>query len=93
VNHEAIYGTEAMPTIELPAGIYAPRKGKRVYLHVYRWPDTDKLKLKGLVITAANMLTANGAQPIGVEQGDTLTNLPSAPPDDIATVFALDVKE
>jgi alpha-L-fucosidase len=92
VNSEAIYGTEAGPALELPDGIYTTRKGSRIFVHVYRWPDTDKLKLKGLAIASATMLTANSPKPVNLENGDTLTGLPQTPPDNIATVFALDLK-
>ena len=92
VNGEAIYGTEAGPALELPDGIYATRRGNRVFIHVYRWPDTDKLKLKGLNITSATLLTGHGPQPVVVENGDIISGLAQSPPDDIATIFALKVK-
>jgi alpha-L-fucosidase len=92
VNGEAIYGTVAGPALELPDGIYTTRKGNRIFVHIYRWPDTDKLKLKGLAITSAAMLTPNGSKPVIVENGDTLIGLPPTPPDDVATVIALELK-
>lgn len=91
VNGEAIYGTESDPSLTLPDGIYATRKGKRVFLHIYRWPDTDKLKLKGLSIASATLLNQDGGQSIALEGNDTLVGLPASPPDEIATVIALDL--
>jgi alpha-L-fucosidase len=92
VNGAAIYGAEAGPAVELPEGVYLTRKGNRVFVHVYRWPDTDKLKLKGLAIASASMLTPTGAKSVALEGGDTLVGLPQTPTDDIGTVFVLDLK-
>lgn len=93
INGDAIYGAEAGPAVEgLHEGIYLTRKGKGVFVHAYRWPDTDKLRLKGLSIASAVMLTKDGPRSITVEVADTLAGLPPTPPDDIATVFVLDLK-
>jgi alpha-L-fucosidase len=84
----AIFGT-TNAGLTLPAGCYATRKGDTVFLLVFRWPDTDKLKIPGLKITAASRLNAIGAESVKIENGDTLTGLPLAMPDQVATVFQL----
>ena len=88
VNGEAIQGTTDAG-IAVPDGCYATRKGNAVYLFVFRWPDTDKLRLMGLSLESAEQLTATGRVPVIVANHDTLTGLAMAPPDKIATVFAL----
>ncbi len=93
INHDAIYGAEAFPIKDLPEGIYATRKGDHVYLIAFRWPDTDKLKLAGVSIASASLLTADGAKPIAVEGGNTLVGLPMESPDTIAAVLALELKD
>jgi len=89
INGAAIYGTEAFPITDLPAGIYSTHQGKRVYLTVFRWPNTDKLKLTGLSIARAELLTAEGPKPIAVEKNHTLTGLPMEAPSPIASVLVL----
>ncbi len=91
VNGEAIYGTTALPIAEMPAGIYATRKGNHAYIIAFRWPDTDRLKLGGLALASASLLTPAGPKPITVEKGNTLVGLPAEPPNPIASVFALEL--
>lgn len=93
LNGEAIYGTAAFPITGLPDGIYSTRKGNRVYLIAFRWPDTDKLKLNGISPAAASLLTPDGPKPITIENSSTLTGLPLEPPDTIASVFILELKQ
>lgn len=88
----ALYGATSA-NLTLPDGCYATRKGQTVYLFVFRWPDTDKLKLPGLKIIQANRLTANGPEPVKVENGDTLIGLPFFPPDPVASVFSLELEQ
>jgi alpha-L-fucosidase len=92
VNGEAIYGTTAFPIADLPAGLYATRKGDVAYLIAFRWPDTDRLKLKGVALASAAVLTPSGAQPLTIAGGDTLTGLPLEAPAGAATVFRLQLK-
>ena len=68
------------------------QKGSTAYLILFHWPDTDKLKLKGVSLAGATLLTADGRKPVAVEKGNTLTGLAPEPPDAIATVIALDLK-
>lgn len=91
INGEAIYGTSPFSIADLPTGVYSTRKGNTLFLHVYRWPDTDKIKLKGFHLKSAARLTPNGMDPVRLEGEDTLTGLPIDPPDGIATVFALEL--
>jgi alpha-L-fucosidase len=89
INGQAIYGSTPFPIADLPPEVYATRKDGTVYLLVFRWPDTNKIKLKGLRISSATRLTTEGGEPVKLEGDDTLTGLPVDPPDSIATVFAL----
>jgi len=88
VNGEAIYGTSAYPIADLPEGIYSTRKDQSVYLIAFRWPDVDRLELKGLSILGAELLMADGAKQIAVE-GDTLVGLPMDAADPVAAVIRL----
>jgi alpha-L-fucosidase len=92
LNGAAIYGTEPFPIEGLPDGIYSTRQGKHGYLIAFRWPETDKLKLKGISIAAASLLTPGGPLPVALENGDTLVGLPAQTPAAIAAVIALELK-
>lgn len=93
VNGEAIYGTKAFPIAELPAGLYATRKGNRAYIIAFRWPDTDRLKLKGVSIRDAALLTQDGTKSVSVEGGNTIIGLPSEAPNAIASVITLQLND
>ena len=92
INGTAIYGTEAFPIEGLSPGMYATRRGNQAFLILFHWPDTDRLKLKNVSLASANLLTAEGPQPVRVEQGNTLTGLAPEPPNGIASVIALQLK-
>jgi hypothetical protein len=93
VNGQAIYGSQAYPIADLPDGIYTTRKGNHVYVLIFRWPDTDKLKLKGLKIESVNALAEGISKNLSIEDGDTLVGLPIDPPNSIATVYDLQVAD
>jgi len=97
-NGESIYATHASPlgafdwgrctSKTLPGGV------TRLYLHVFKRPESGKLALSGLKgkPVAASLLV--GGQRLGVEQkGDAVSiTLPAELPDKIATVVVLDVQ-
>ena len=89
VNGPAIYGAHGCPIATLPDGVYATRKDNHVYVLIFRWPDTDKLKLKGLHINSAHALGRVAPDP--KVEGDTLVGLPMDPPNAIATVYDVEV--
>ena len=92
-NGSSIYATEGL-AVDLPAGMYATRKGSEVYLHVFHWPEVDKLPLKGLPgkIQSCTLMTPQGPKPIQV-QGETLLDLPLTQPEAIDSVFTLTLSE
>jgi len=93
VNGEAIYGTEGFNLPGLPVGDLATRKGQTVYVFLFRWPETDKLKLKGLTLSKAELLTASGPQPLALEHADTVVGLPSETPDPLGAVLRVELAE
>jgi alpha-L-fucosidase len=95
VNGEAIYGTTASPfAAPLPWGRATSKPGM-LYLHVFDWPANGELKVpaSGHTVKAATLLANRGAQ-IAISTGpDGVTlRLPSAPPDPIAAVVALQLQ-
>lgn len=92
-NGEAIYGTQAFSIAGLPDGIYATRRDNHAYLIAFHWPDKDKLKLSGLSIAQAELLTQGGSKEISVENGNVLTGLPMEAPSPIASVFVLTLNQ
>ena len=90
INGDAVHGAGAAGIQGLPDGIHATRKGTRVFLHVYRWPATDRLVVPGVNVRAAAMWTAGGKVPLKVEPEGVLTGLPMTPPGAIATVIELE---
>jgi alpha-L-fucosidase len=60
VNSASIYGTSASPFKKLPFEGRCTVKGRRLYLHVYRWPEAG-LEVKGLgvAVKSARALLGN----------------------------------
>ena len=88
VNGESIRGTSRTP-LPVQAWGESTRKGNRVYLHVFRWPDDGTLTIGGLKTPVAKAwLLADPAKPLAVE-GNTLT-LPTAAPDAVDSVIAVE---
>lgn len=94
VNGEAIYGTTAGPFKRLEWG-RCTRKGNRLYLHVFDWPDNGVLQVPGLTneVSAAHIVGDSTATPLLVSHRDEtlLINVPGKPLNAIATVIALDL--
>ena len=96
INGESIYGTTASPfPYEIPWGS-CTRKGNRLYLHVFNWPDDGTLELKGLhnkVAKAFMMTDQNEELKVNRRKGNvTQIHLPGAPTDDICSVVVMDIK-
>jgi len=94
-NSESIYGTAPSPfPRELPWG-YCTRKGSRLFLHVFDWPENGRLTLTGLntrIEKACPLLDPEEALP--VERGETgglIIGLPPNPPDAVDSVFVLEI--
>ncbi len=95
VNGEAIYGSAASPFAAPLAWGRATSKPGMLYLHVFDWPANGELKVPafGRTVKAATLLANRGAQVAISTTPDGVTlRLPSAPPDPIATVVALQLQ-
>ncbi len=92
VNSEAIYGTTASPFARLPFFGRATAKGNMLYLHVFEWPRDGRLRvpgLKNLVHSARLLADPKSNLRTSRDGADLIVELPSAPPDDVASVIAL----
>jgi len=98
VNGESIYGTQAsIFTRPFSWGRVTVRKGKgqaTLYLHVFDWPESGKLLLRGLEnpIGPATLLAAPGRK-VATSRGPegALVHLPGKAPDPIDSVIKLEV--
>jgi alpha-L-fucosidase len=95
-NSESIYGTSSSPfPYELPWG-YCTRKGSRLFLHVFDWPENGQLSLNGLnnkIGKAYSLLDPEEALTVDRDEaGGLMIGLPEAPPDGINSVFVLKIK-
>jgi alpha-L-fucosidase len=98
VNGESIYATTASPFEKLAWGRCTVKKlgssKSQLYLHVFNWPKDGRLTLPGLAskpLKAA--LLATGAKLDVSSTGNSVTiALPSAAPDKIASVVALEIE-
>jgi len=91
VNGESIYGTTASPFAELDWG-RATRKGNRIYLHVFDWPQgTLKVPALSEKVNKAYLL-ARPDETLPLKQGNNIEiSLPDQPVDPIATVIVLEL--
>jgi alpha-L-fucosidase len=94
VNSESIYGTQASPFTSLPFFGRATQKGNTLYLHVFEWPRDGKLPVPALHnrVLSARLLADPAARLAVTRSGDdTVVSLPAQPPDDTASVIALEL--
>lgn len=88
INGESIRGTSRTP-LPVQAWGESTRKGNRLYLHVFRWPDDGLLRIGGLKTPIAKAwLLADPGKSLGVE--GTVITLPAAAPDPADSVIAVD---
>jgi alpha-L-fucosidase len=94
VNGESIYGTSAGPFKRLEWG-RCTRKGNRLYLHIFDWPDSGVLEIPGLLnaVTHATIVGDSIGSPLPVSRQNesVLIEVPATAPDAIATVIAIDI--
>ena len=99
INGESIYGTQASPFSRLPWGRATAKEtdgnGYRLYLHVFKWPESGELFLPGLNVTPVKGTVLGGPavetkQLSQVRGGIQMTGLPTKPVHPAATVIALD---
>ncbi len=91
VNGEAIYGTSASPFPWLPWG-RTTRKGNKLYLHVYDWPQDGMLKLPMKNKADKAYLLADPGKSLKVEnkEGYVQITVPAEAPDPVISVVVLE---
>ena len=98
VNSESIYGTSASPFEAMPWGRCTMKKtgwgNTRLYLHVFKWPESGKLSLPIRNRVKQLSLLADQNAELTAENGEfKLTiSLPETAPDSANSVIALDIK-
>jgi len=97
-NGESIYGTAASPFPKAPDWGRITRKGEVLYLHVFQWPEDQKLTVPGIAAGQAESawLLADAAKsPLALNaSGNTLTiHLAGEARDGTDTVIVLKTKE
>jgi alpha-L-fucosidase len=93
VNGEAVYGTRPGPLQGLEWCRSTLKPGK-LYLHVFDWPPDGKIKLSGLQVSSAYLLSdpAQTSLPITDQDDTVIIEGPSEAPDPIDTVVVLAVR-
>jgi alpha-L-fucosidase len=76
VNSDSIYGTTASPFKKLPFEGRCTAKGRKLYLHVFRWPEQG-LKLAGLETQVKGAVALKGREKLAVTLEPAQT--PAAP--------------
>ena len=92
VNEKAVYGAEGCPQQHESDTMLYTRQGKRLYLHMLQWPDSDRIKLLKLrrPPLKARLLGARDRLKVAVDGDDiTISGLPSLPPDPSANTIEL----
>lgn len=94
VNGDAIYGTTRGPFTYLSYGA-ATRKGNKLYLNVFDWPEDGKLKvpLRSGVKSASLLVAPDKQLKMNVEPEHIVIQLPKLAPDLVASVIVLELKE
>lgn len=93
VNGESVYGAVRSPFLPHAHGLFTA-KPRKLYVHGFAWPAEGEVRFGWVAnrVTAARLL--DGGDAVRFEQRDdvvTLRGLPSAPPDPLGTVVALDL--
>jgi alpha-L-fucosidase len=93
-NSESIYGTSPSPfPYEMPWG-YCTRKGNRLFLHIFDWPDNGQIELEGLNnrLLKAYMLHQPDDELKINKNGDWIIELPDNPVDPVNSVLVAEIK-
>ena len=96
INGEAIHGTIGSPFSELPWGRATQKfhgDDTTLYLHVFDWPEDQKLHVPNLsgTIKSARVLGQKGNINAEVKDGEVVIDVPSGKPNDHIGVIALEV--
>ncbi len=92
VNSEAIYGTTASPFPRLPFYGRATVKDNKLYLHVFAWPEDQRLLvpgLKNIVHSAYTLADPDTKLRVTRAGSDIVLSLPKEAPDETASVVVL----
>jgi len=79
----SVYGTSGCPLQEESPQMLYTRRGKRLYLHLLAWPDSDRIRLSELrqAPTSARMLKTGQGLEVARQDGKIeLRGLPAVPP-------------
>jgi alpha-L-fucosidase len=95
VNGESIYGTSASLFEKLDWG-RTTTKPKKLFFHIFDWPEEGRLRLPGLISRAESAYLL--AEPktrlsIDYQPGSAVISLPEKAPDPVASVIALEFRE
>jgi alpha-L-fucosidase len=92
-NAESIYGTSAGPFHRLSWGC-ATRKGDKLYLHVFKWPQDGKLRvpLKNQAKFASLLAKPAGKLTVTAESQRLIIDLPAQAPDPVDSVVVLQIE-
>ena len=99
VNNEAIYETEKSPFYKLPFGEATMKQlddKSIIYLHVYDWPSSGMLEIKGLHNASVSASVLGGSSTLKVEQNNNrlqISGLPIEAPHDAVSVIKLEISE
>lgn len=93
-NGESIYGTTAGPFAQLSWGV-ATRKGTRLYLHVYSWPQDGQLRVPLRSGTGRAWLLGAPDQPLETskEAERVVIGVPASAPDLHSSVVVIELTE
>lgn len=94
---ESIYGSSASPFKNLSWGRCTKEEiagGTRLYLHVFDWPENNRLVLSGLHNEIKEAWLMDGMKNLeySLADGDVIFDLPSQAPDDYCSVVIVDIK-
>jgi alpha-L-fucosidase len=94
VNAEAIHGTTASPFEFLPFEGRCTRKGSRLYLHVFKWPENGAIRLPASNRVKRAWLLGNPDQSLTTRgtSGGIEIALPKNAPDPVSSVIAIEIE-
>jgi alpha-L-fucosidase len=95
VNGESIYGTTASLFGKLEWG-RSTTKGKKLFLHVFDWPEDGKLSVPGLISrakTAHLLANPHATLDVNYREGSAFISLPEKAPDQVISVVVLEFEQ
>jgi len=93
VNGDSLYGTTASVFPRLPWG-RCTRKGQKLFLHVFDWPQDGKLEVPGLQneVTEAKLLATGKKLKAARSEAGWVVDIPTQAPDPIDTVVVVTIR-